>query len=289
MSFLTLLDEKSEKVLYPLITKYTIGRLKNANSVMKRIPPNPDPKGEDYVQFRHYWLRKGPEEPIAQDSYIITPFVEKNLLNLVRATSNSKYPILLQGPTSAGKTSMINYLAKITGHKFVRINNHEHTDLQEYLGTYVSDSTGKLSFREGVLVEALRNGYWIVLDELNLAPTDVLEALNRLLDDNRELFIPETQEVVHPHQNFMLFATQNPPGLYGGRKILSKAFRNRFLELHFDDIPQDDLEVILRERCKIAPSHAKKIVEVYRELSVQRQSTRLFEKKEFLCYFERSF
>lgn len=279
MSFLTLLDEKSEKVLYPLITKYTIGRLKNANSVMKRIPPNPDPKGEDYVQFRHYWLRKGPEEPIAQDSYIITPFVEKNLLNLVRATSNSKYPILLQGPTSAGKTSMINYLAKITGHKFVRINNHEHTDLQEYLGTYVSDSTGKLSFREGVLVEALRNGYWIVLDELNLAPTDVLEALNRLLDDNRELFIPETQEVVHPHQNFMLFATQNPPGLYGGRKILSKAFRNRFLELHFDDIPQDDLEVILRERCKIAPSHAKRIVEVYRELSVQRQSTRLFEKK----------
>ena len=78
---------------------------------------------------------------------------------------------------------MINYLANITGHKFVRINNHEHTDLQEYLVLY-SDSTGKLVFKEGVLVEALRKGHWIVLDELNLAPTDVLEALNRLLDDN---------------------------------------------------------------------------------------------------------
>lgn len=63
---------------------------------------------------------------------------------------------MVQGPTSAGKTSMIKYLANITGHKFVRINNHEHTDLQEYLGTFVSDSTGKLIFREGVLVEALR-------------------------------------------------------------------------------------------------------------------------------------
>lgn len=79
------------------------------------------------------------------------------------------------------------------------------------------------------------------MDELNLAPTDVLEALNRLLDDNRELFIPETQEIVKPHPDFMLFATQNPPGLYGGRKVLSRAFRNRFLELHFDDIPQDEL------------------------------------------------
>lgn len=42
----------------------------------------------------------------------------------------------------------------------------------------------------------MRKGYWIILDELNLAPTDVLEALNRLLDDNRELLITETQEVV---------------------------------------------------------------------------------------------
>ena len=29
--------------------------------------------------------------------------------------------------------------------------------------------------------------YWIILDELNLAPSEVLEALNRLLDDNRSV------------------------------------------------------------------------------------------------------
>ncbi|KAH3662481.1 hypothetical protein OGAPHI_005733 [Ogataea philodendri] len=279
MSFLTLLDASSETKLRPLIEKYTIQRLKNAKSVISQIPSNPSSEAQQYVQFRHYWMRSGPLEPEEQPHYIMTPFVEKNLMNLVRASSG-RFPVLIQGPTSSGKTSMINYLAKITGHTFVRINNHEHTDLQEYLGTYVSDDTGKLVFREGVLVDALRKGHWIVLDELNLAPTDVLEALNRLLDDNRELFIPETQEVVTPHPDFMLFATQNPPGLYGGRKILSKAFRNRFLELHFDDIPQDELEIILRERCQIAPSYAQKIVEVYKELTVQRQSTRLFEKKD---------
>lgn len=71
----------------------------------------------------------------------------------------------------------------------------------------------------GVLIDAMRKGYWIILDELNLAPTDVLEALNRLLDDNRELFVAETQEVIKAHPRFMLFATQNPPGLYGGRKV----------------------------------------------------------------------
>ena len=34
----------------------------------------------------------------------------------------------------------------------------------------------------------------------------------RLLDDNRELFVPELRETVKPHPHFMLFATQNPPG-----------------------------------------------------------------------------
>lgn len=278
MSFLTLLDQGSEKLLHPVIQKYTLEKLKNMKSVISQIPPPPK-DGHAYVQFRHYWLRRGRFTPEEQSDYIITPFVERNLLNLARATAGRLFPVLIQGPTSSGKTSMIKYLAKCSGHKFVRINNHEHTDLQEYLGTYVSDERGQLKFQEGVLVEALRNGYWIVLDELNLAPTDVLEALNRLLDDNRELLIPETQEIVKPHPDFMLFATQNPPGVYGGRKMLSRAFRNRFLELHFDDIPQGELETILRDRCRIAPSYSKKIVDVYRKLSVQRQSTRLFEQK----------
>ncbi|OLN93953.1 Midasin 2 [Colletotrichum chlorophyti] len=286
MGFLTLLDRESEKLLLPLIDHRLFGRVSNPQSLLSQPPKQPD-DGKQYVRFqnkakdRHYWLARGEETPQERTDYIITPYVERNLLNLVRATSTRRFPILIQGPTSAGKTSMIEYLANFTGNKFVRINNHEHTDLQEYLGTYVSDSTGRLRFQEGLLVQAMRQGHWIVLDELNLAPTDVLEALNRLLDDNRELLIPETQEVVKPHENFMLFATQNPPGLYGGRKVLSRAFRNRFLELHYDDIPEDELEDILQRRsANTAPSDCKRIVAVYKELSRLRQTSRLFEQKD---------
>ena len=44
----------------------------------------------------------------------------------------------------------------------------------------------------------MRNGHWVVLDELNLCGCEILEALNRLLDDNAELFISETNEIVKP-------------------------------------------------------------------------------------------
>ncbi|KAL9584811.1 MAG: hypothetical protein Q9212_001894, partial [Teloschistes hypoglaucus] len=278
MSFLTSLNRSSSSLIMPVMEKYLIDSQKNVKATLFQTPKLPgDPSR--FVKFRQYWMSRGPLPSQSQSHYIITPFIENNLLNLVRATSTRRFPVLLQGPTSSGKTSMVEYLASISGHKFVRINNHEHTDLQEYLGNYVSGPDGQLLYQEGVLVQALREGFWIVLDELNLAPTDVLEALNRLLDDNRELFIPETQQVVKPHEDFMLFATQNPPGIYGGRKVLSRAFRNRFLELHFDDIPEEELEVILRERSQIAPSFCAKIVAVYKKLSLYRQQSRLYEQK----------
>lgn len=281
MCFTTLLSEESERIVMPLIHQHLLKR----PNILSHPPKRPN-DGKSYVSFKsgnkehQYWLLQGNEVPKEREDYIITPYVERNLLNLVRATSTRRYPILIQGPTSAGKTSMIEYLANYTGNKFVRINNHEHTDLQEYLGTYVSDSEGKLKFQEGLLVQAMKEGSWIVLDELNLAPTDVLEALNRLLDDNRELLIPETQEIVRPAENFCLFATQNPPGLYGGRKVLSRAFRNRFLELHFDDIPESELETILQKRSRnTAPSDCRRIVAVYKQLTRLRQESRVFEQK----------
>ena len=127
---------------------------------------------DDYVKFGPFYLAKGPLPQDPMEHYIMTPSVETKLKDLARIILTRKFPVLIEGPTSAGKTSSIEYLAKQTGHEFIRINNHEHTDIQEYIGSYVSDpTTGKLVFKDGLLVQALRKGSWIVLDELNLAPT----------------------------------------------------------------------------------------------------------------------
>lgn len=282
MAFAMSLDAASAKVAHEVCEQHLLGPVRNARAVLSQIPNLPastDP--DNFVRFGPFWLRRGPLLPEVDSRYVITPSVQAKLADLARVILTHRYPVLIQGPTSSGKTSAVEFLARQTGHRFVRINNHEHSDIQEYLGTYVTDpKTGNLVFQEGLLVTAVRQGHWIVLDELNLAPTDVLEALNRLLDDNHELVIPETQEVITPHPNFILFATQNPPGLYAGRKVLSRAFRNRFLEVHFEDVAKDELEIILCQRCEIAPSYAKRIVQVFEELRHRRQASRVFESKQ---------
>lgn len=68
----------------------------------------------------------------------------------MRAVSLSSFPVLIQGDTCVGKTSLITFLAAASGNTLVRINNHEHTDLQEYIGSYSAESiTGQLIFKEG--------------------------------------------------------------------------------------------------------------------------------------------
>ena len=85
--------------------------------------------------------------------------------------------------------------------------------------------------------------------------------------------MPELQETVKPHPHFMLWGTQNPPGAYGGRKQLSRAFRTRFLELHVGEFPEGELAEILHKRCAIAPSYAAKMVAVMRDLERRRQAS----------------
>lgn len=53
----------------------------------------------------------------------------------------------------------------------------------------------------------MREGRWIVIEDIDLAPLEILSVLIPLLE-TRRLFIPGRGEVVYAPKNFQLFATQ---------------------------------------------------------------------------------
>ena len=253
-------------------------------SEIKRNKPHIDHHiCQEYKKIEGFWIMEGEcvTKDLQDDIFVFTKTVRENLKHIAR-TCSAQLPCLVQGDTSIGKTSLIKWLAKATNNTLIRINNHDHTDLQEYIGSYVLNESGKLVFKEGLLIQAMKNGYWILLDELNLASSDVLEALNRVLDDNREIFIPEIQETIKAHPKFILFATQNPPKKYPGRKQLSKAFRNRFIELHFDDLPLDELNQIVETKCKLPSSYSSMLIKTVYELQTHRSQQGIFAGKNSL-------
>jgi midasin len=288
LSFLTDLDRESSIKLENFIKNkfLSINKSLFTKEINRNRPRIDNPLFQKYKQIEGYWIMEGGEkdmnkQELKDDIFVFTKTVSENLKHLAR-TCSAQLSCLIQGDTSIGKTSLIKWLAKETNNSMIRINNHDHTDLQEYIGSYVLNENGKLVFKEGLLIQAMKNGYWILLDKLNLASSDVLEALNRVLDDNREIFIPEIQETVKAHPKFILFATQNPPKKYPGRKQLSKAFRNRFIELHFDDLPLAELNTIVEKKCKLPPSYTSILVKTVFELQTQRSQQGIFAGKNSL-------
>ena len=61
------------------------------------------------------------------------------------------------------------------------------------------------------------------------------------------MFIPETQETVKAHPKFMLYATQNPPGQYGGRKVRILSYKLRVLTNSILCNRKDIVKIIVKE------------------------------------------
>lgn len=59
-------------------------------------------------------------------------------------------------------------------------------------------------------------------------------------------------------------------------QLLSRAFRNRFIELHFNEIPPSELEDILHKRCQLPVQYSKKLVAVMHDLQMLRRESGVF-------------
>jgi MoxR-like ATPase len=97
-------------------------------------------------------------------------------------------------------------------------------------------------WQDGMVVQALKNGWWVLLDEVNLAEPQILERLNSVLEHNPMLVLTENDNsvlgpggtVIHP--DFRIFATMNPAE-YSGRSVLSPAYRDRWRGYWFTPRP----------------------------------------------------
>jgi MoxR-like ATPase len=150
-------------------------------------------------------------------------------------------PCLLEGPSGTSKTSCIRYLASRLGQPVLRLNLNGQTDAGELMGRFVPDTTaaprGKSAagwvWQDGPIPRALREGWWVILDELNLAEPQIVERLNSLLEEHPSLVVTENDGLVFGprghavHPRFRIFATMNPRD-YAGRAAMSPAFLDRW-------------------------------------------------------------
>ncbi|XP_050277695.1 midasin-like [Quercus robur] len=124
-----------------------------------------------------FYIEKGCESCEVGEFEFLAPMTCRNALRVLRAMQLPKL-VLLEGSPGVGKTSLIVALGKFSGHRVVHINLSEQTNIMDLLESDLpieSDEGIKFAWSDGILLQALKEGCWVLLDEHNLAPQSVLE------------------------------------------------------------------------------------------------------------------
>lgn len=76
---------------------------------------------------------------------------------------------MLEGSPGVGKTTLVQALANAAGYHLTRINLSEQTDISDLFGADLpvdGADGGVFAWRDGPFLKALKDGHWILLDEV---------------------------------------------------------------------------------------------------------------------------
>ncbi|KAJ1814186.1 AAA ATPase midasin, partial [Coemansia sp. RSA 2599] len=159
-----------------------------------------------------------PATGAAAPAFVLTPAVTANVHEIALATSRRE-PVLLQGPAGSGKTALVEWVAQRTGHELVTIHLSSSMDAKVLLGNYVTtQKAGDFEWRAGLLTTAVSEGRWVLVEDIDLAPPDVVQTLVPLLESHT-LFVASRGEAIRAHIRFRLFATLSTHARGSGSRV----------------------------------------------------------------------
>jgi nitric oxide reductase NorQ protein len=190
-----------------------------------------------------------------------------NEIEMFTAAFEERIPVLLKGPTGAGKTRFVEYMAWRLGRPLhltreqtntpdggsfdqalpvVTVACHEDLTASDLVGRYLLEGEST-RWIDGPLTRAVKAGAICYLDEVVEARKDTTVLIHPLTDYRRLLPIEKRAQVLEAAEGFLLVISFNP-GYQSALKDLKHSTRQRFVALEFDYPPRaQETEIIAHE------------------------------------------
>ena len=145
--------------------------------------------------------------------------------------SGQFYPIFVTGLSGNGKTLMVEQVCAKQKRECYRVNITKQTDEDDLIGGFRL-MNGETKFVYGPVVNAMKSGGVLLLDEIDLGSANMM-CLQPVLE-GKGVFIKKTGEWVVPAPGFTIFATANTKGKgsddgrFVGTGIMNEAMLDRF-------------------------------------------------------------
>ena len=160
--------------------------------------------------------------------------------------------VLVQGLHGSGKSTHIEQVAARLNWPCVRVNLDGHISRMDLIGKdtiVLREGKQVTAFQEGIVPWALQRPMALVFDEYDAGRADLMFVIQRLLERDGKLTLPDQNRVLTPHPAFRLFATANTVGLgnlnglYHGSQMLNHAQLDRWSVVATLDYLRHDDEV----------------------------------------------
>ncbi|MBS2969243.1 MoxR family ATPase [Metabacillus sp. KIGAM252] len=154
--------------------------------------------------------------------------------------------ILLKGPTGSGKTKLAETISHLFNRSMHSINCSVDLDAEALLGyktIFTKGDSTSIEFVPGPVINAMKKGQFLYIDEINMAKPETLPILNGVLDYRKMITNPFTGEVVKGSEAFGVIAAINEG--YVGTVPLNEALKNRFVIIDVPYIQGEELRQII--------------------------------------------
>jgi MoxR-like ATPase len=177
--------------------------------------------------------------------------------------------IMLVGPPSVGKTTLIEQFAARTGWPCYRINLDRDMTRGDFLGERVAKN-GSTPFEPGLIVQAAETGGIVILDELDHAPSEVTSSIHPILEHGGRITLTtDGGRVVVPKPTFRIVAAMNTQGFgdesgrHPNAQVQDAALLSRFDVVFFVSWPAPAKEAgLLVKKTGVAKAMADLIVKI---------------------------
>lgn len=180
------------------------------------------------------------------------------------------YPLFITGLSGNGKTESVNQACAAEGRDLIRVNITIETDQDDLLGGFRLVE-GETAWHDGPVVEAMKRGAILLLDELDLASNKIL-CLQSVLE-GKGVYLKKINQWVKPKPGFNVIATANTKGRgsdsgrFIGSNFLNDAFLERFAITFEQDYPGITIEKKILERNLDAVNYTKDATKLITDLT----------------------
>ena len=191
-------------------------------------------------------------------------------------------PVLIEGPVGCCKTSLVeclaNYVGRVKSPEILKLQMGDQIDRKVLIGSYhCTEIPGQFVWKAGPFTQALTAGNWIVLEDIDLAPNELINDIVTIIKTKSLDSISGCSFIGGKvHSSFRMFFTRR---LVAGHSETYRLTDHEVIyklceRIEFQQPAREELRELIKSKWPSLSTFADKLIDIYDLVQTSQLTTR---------------